>query len=593
MYETEIYNKTVRESLPDEILNQFISTLDSIKLRSILHWTEHCTECSMPACFKTCDFYSPRIDGKCQRFVNGIEKVNLDSGLSINLLKIYFKMWGVLASQGNNELFDMDKAKSIERNDFTISSLIHLPWPPFFKKKLAQKRYSVKKKHIIKMQNTSSLIPDAFVSEIFNPTDKTIYLNLTIRNEDEKYKKIPFQYRMKLNPGYNKEIIPFNEIDKRIKTKISYRINLIPENITEDIPLYFGLTEFVQFKNSVSSGKKSQKIKCIVWDLDNTIWDGILIEMGYDKLKLKPNIKEILTQLENKGVLHSVASKNSFELAMEALQFFGIDHFFLFPQISWIPKSLAIKEIANDIDIGLETILFIDDSVFEREEVQTALPQVTVMDALEYNDLLKMEVFQLLVTAESLNRKQMYLVEAKRKENLEQYDGEYLDFLRSCNIELELLPLIPAHYDRVYELTQRTNQMNFSGNRYKKEDIELIGNNDNLDIYVLKCSDKFGEYGIIGLAIINKAENRLIDLMFSCRIQSKRVEHAFITFCLQKYLNDSDFYVTYRQTEKNKFSAQVFQDFGFELEKQEGALKYLKFPRGKAFLDDKIINLKT
>jgi predicted enzyme involved in methoxymalonyl-ACP biosynthesis len=81
--------------------------------------------------------------------------------------------------------------------------------------------------------------------------------------------------------------------------------------------------------------------------------------------------------------------------------------------------------------------------------------------------------------------------------------------------------------------------------------------------------------------------------MFSCRIQSKRVEHAFITFCLQKYLNDSDFYVTYRQTEKNKFSAQVFQDFGFELEKQEGALKYLKFPRGKAFLDDKIINLKT
>jgi len=417
-------------------------------------------------------------------------------------------------------------------------------------------------------------------------------LNLTIRNEDDKYKKIPFQYNLKLNSGYNKEIIPFNEIDKRIKTKISYRISFIPENIAGNIPLYFGLTEFVQFKNAVSSVKKSQKIKCIVWDLDNTIWDGVLIEVGYNKLKLKPNIKEILIQLENKGVLHSIASKNSFELVMEALHFFDIDHFFLFPQISWIPKSLAIKEIANDIDIGLEAILFIDDSIFEREEVQTALPQVTVMDALKYNDLLKMEAFQVPVTAESINRKQMYLVEAKRKENLEQYDGEYLDFLKSCDIELELLPLIPEHFDRVYELTQRTNQMNFSGNRYQKEDIELISNNDNLDIYVLRCSDKYGEYGIIGLAIINKAENRLIDLMFSCRIQSKRIEHAFMTFCLQKYLKDSDFFVTYKRTEKNKFSAQVFQDFGFELEKQEGALHHLIFPLGKTFIDDQIVKIK-
>ncbi|MGA1978279.1 MAG: HAD-IIIC family phosphatase [Bacteroidales bacterium] len=592
MYETEIYNKTVRENLPDEILNQFINTLNSINSRSILHWTEHCTECSMPACFKTCDFYSPRIDGKCQRFVNGIEKMAIDSVPSISLLKIYFKKWGAFATQGNNELFDIEKARLAERNDLRISSLIHLPWPAFIKKKLAQKRYSVKKKHIIKIQNTSNLIPDAFLVEIYNPSYKTVYLNLTIRNEDDKYKKIPFQYNLKLNSGYNKEIIPFNEIDKRIKTKISYRISFIPENIAGNIPLYFGLTEFVQFKNAVSSVKKSQKIKCIVWDLDNTIWDGVLIEVGYNKLKLKPNIKEILIQLENKGVLHSIASKNSFELVMEALHFFDIDHFFLFPQISWIPKSLAIKEIANDIDIGLEAILFIDDSIFEREEVQTALPQVTVMDALKYNDLLKMEAFQVPVTAESINRKQMYLVEAKRKENLEQYDGEYLDFLKSCDIELELLPLIPEHFDRVYELTQRTNQMNFSGNRYQKEDIELISNNDNLDIYVLRCSDKYGEYGIIGLAIINKAENRLIDLMFSCRIQSKRIEHAFMTFCLQKYLKDSDFFVTYKRTEKNKFSAQVFQDFGFELEKQEGALHHLIFPLGKTFIDDQIVKIK-
>jgi len=162
MYESEIYIRTVQENLPNDVLNQFKNTLGSIKSRSILHWAEHCTECSIPTCFTTCDLYSPRMDGKCQRFVYGIEKVNINAEQSMYLLKIYFKKWGVLAKQGNNELFDMDKSKSIERSDLKISSLIHLPWPSFVKRKFAQKRYDFKKKHIIKTQNTSNLIPDAF-----------------------------------------------------------------------------------------------------------------------------------------------------------------------------------------------------------------------------------------------------------------------------------------------------------------------------------------------------------------------------------------------------------------------------------------------
>ena len=113
-------------------------------------------------------------------------------------------------------------------------------------------------------------------------------MNLTIRNDDEKYRKIPFQFRIELKPGYNKVIIPFDEIDKRIKSELSYRISLTPENITKDTPLYFGITDFVQFLKIKAANTKAKKVKCVVWDLDNTIWEGILIEDGLEKLKENP-----------------------------------------------------------------------------------------------------------------------------------------------------------------------------------------------------------------------------------------------------------------------------------------------------------------
>lgn len=591
MHESEVYIKSIKEHLPAEILNNFNNTLNSIKSRSVLHWAEHCTECAMPACFKTCDLYSPRIDGKCQRFVNGIERIQNEKNKSLNILKIYFKKWGMFATQGNNELYSIKEAEKLERKDLRIASFIHLHWPNYVKKKFVQKRYSIKKNHIIKTQNNSKLIPDAFLVEIYNPSDKIIYINLTVRNEHEKHRKIPFQFRFNLKPGYNKEVISFDEIDKRIKSHLSYRINFTPENIDEDKPLYFGILEFVQFHNYKVSAKKSKKVKCVVWDLDNTIWEGVLMEIGIEKLKLKENIKEILQAIENKGIINSIASKNSFEHAMEALKLFGLDDFFLYPKISWNPKSVAIKEIALDLNISLNTLLFIDDSVFEREEVRASLLQVKVVSASEYQSLMIMDEFQVPVTVESRKRKLLYLHESERKKNSNSYEGEYFDFLLSCVMKLEIFELSNEHFERVYELTQRTNQMNFSGNRYQKKDIQKIAEDADLDTYVLKCYDKFGEYGIIGFAIIMKSENRLIDLMFSCRIQSKRVEHAFITFCLNKYLKYGDFFVTYVPTEKNKFSAQVFDDFQFEQDDQQENKNYLKFPKGKKVLDDKIINV--
>jgi hypothetical protein len=291
MYESEIYIKSIKEHLPENVESAFKNTIKEIELRSLLHWSEHCTECAMPKCFTTCDFYSPRIDGKCQRFVKGIEVVNVSKDKGLKILKIYFKKWGVLSSQGNHEMYTLPACDKFEKRDLIIASFIHILFPPYLKKKFAQKRYSIKKKHIISMQNKSGIIPDAFLAEIYNPGPNEISVNLTIRNDDEKFRKIAFQFRIVVKPGYNRESIPFEEIDKRIRAGLSYRISLTPENITNDIPLYFGITEFVRYNKSKAEVKKSDKIKCVVWDLDNTLWDGILVECGYKNLRLKKNIK--------------------------------------------------------------------------------------------------------------------------------------------------------------------------------------------------------------------------------------------------------------------------------------------------------------
>ncbi|AUP80291.1 HAD-IIIC family phosphatase [Flavivirga eckloniae] len=593
MYESEVYIKTIQDNLPHEVWKQFSDTYRDIKRRSLLHWTEHCTECAMPTCFKTCDLYSPRVDGKCQRFVEGIERLDQPKEIhtTSQILKIQFKKWGVLATQGNNELYDCSENEKKEESELKLTRLIHHVPIKFVKKKLIQKRYSQKKNKIINEQNKGTKTPDVFLLEIYNPTEDIVPLGLVIRNDNPKYSKIPFQYRIELAPGYNKEVIPFDEIAKRVKTELPYRINLIPENIDSEHPLYFGTTEFVQLKEYRQPNQETKKIKCIVWDLDNTVWNGTLVEDGIENLKLKEGIKAVLKQVEEKGIVNSIASKNSYDTAMAALKHFGIDDFFLYPKISWLPKSKGLKEIALDLNININTFLFVDDSEFERKEIETTLPQVKLMDAIHYQTILDLEELQIPITNESINRKSFYANEAKRKTLSDDYEGEYFDFLQSCNIELEIEALKEEHFERVYELTQRTNQMNFSGNRYAKDDIAKIYNDKDLSAYILRCKDQFGDYGIIGFGMIKKSKNQLIDLMFSCRIQSKRVEHAFLTHILERYLEWGDFWVAYNHTEKNKFSAQVFNDFGFETIQKEGAFRELKFSQNRAIHNDKIITV--
>ena len=125
-----------------------------------------------------------------------------------------------------------------------------------------------------------------------------------------------------------------------------------------------------------AEAKKITTVKCVVWDLDNTVWEGVLLEG--DDLKLRNDVVAIIKTLDDRGILNAIASRNEFDPAMAQLEAFGIDHYFIYPQINWNPKSESVAQIAKDINIGINTLAFVDDQPFEREEVQFAPARCTL-----------------------------------------------------------------------------------------------------------------------------------------------------------------------------------------------------------------------
>jgi FkbH-like protein len=370
-----------------------------------------------------------------------------------------------------------------------------------------------------------------------------------------------------------------------------FNVELIPNDIGEEPTLYFGLMEFV--REVPLPVEKSGKIKCVVWDLDNTMWDGVLVEDGAAKLQLKPGIVDIIRTLDQRGIIQSIASKNNFDEAMQVLKQFSLDEYFLYPHISWDPKGEAVKAIARQLNIGIETLLFVDDSQFELQQVEASCSGVRILHAENYLSILQMKECRVPVTTESANRRKMYQVERDRQEIASSFKDDYKAFLRHCNITLTVHPLTDDNLERVHELTQRTNQMNFSGNRYDRELLRSIIRISYLDTYVLSCEDRFGSYGIVGFGIVDNREPRMTDLMFSCRIQSKRVEHAFLRYIIEKYilLTGKDFHADYRETSRNRPSGQVFTDLGMQNSGVSDGVTFLTFPHSQELPDDQIISL--
>lgn len=273
-----------------------------------------------------------------------------------------------------------------------------------------------------------------------------------------------------------------------------------------------------------SNRDRNSSIKCVVWDLDNTIWDGVLLEDG--RVSLRDNVVAIIRTLDDRGILQSIASKNDYTTAMLELREFGLHEYFLYPQIGWSSKVSFIETIAQSINIGLDTIAFIDDQPFEREEVSFSLPEVLCLDAADLDRLLEMpEMNPRFITEDSKMRRLMYISDMARSKVEEEFVGPKEAFLASLDMVLTIFPAKEEDLRRAEELTMRTNQLNTTGYTYSYDELNDLRQSEQHKLLMARLEDKYGTYGNIGLALVECREEvwTVKLLLMSCRVMSRGV----------------------------------------------------------------------
>ncbi|MCL2330441.1 MAG: HAD-IIIC family phosphatase [Phycisphaerae bacterium] len=287
--------------------------------------------------------------------------------------------------------------------------------------------------------------------------------------------------------------------------------------------------------------------KCTVLDLDNTLWGGIIGEDGFDGIALGSTppgnafveFQRTLLGFYRRGVILAVCSRNNPDDALQVLrnhpdQILREEHFAAL-DISWDDKALGIMRIAKSLNIGLDSLVFIDDDTHNRALVREALPQVLTLElpqdpSLYRRALLQLNDFEVLaLTQEDRQRGRMYAAERAR-EATRTSSTNLDDFLLALETRVQIRPVDAFAVPRVSQLTQRTNQFNMTTRRYTPADIEQFGADPNKKVLCLSVSDKYGDSGLVGVAIVNGGPKvwEIDTLLMSCRVLGRRIENAFL-----------------------------------------------------------------
>ncbi|MFK5978996.1 MAG: HAD-IIIC family phosphatase [Rhizobiaceae bacterium] len=515
-------------------------------------------------------------------------------------MDIVFKNWGKLEAVGASKLLTAGKGGLYEKIDRVIAPVLpHLPVSYGSKRILKQKIYGLKNRLSTKFGSEHVYSSDALFLEIGNPGSEDISINLILRNTQNAQRF--FQKQLILTPGYNTIKIETEQISNMINLDAPYRCSIDPIGENEPVRLLFGVMDFVKFKSvdnaspavgdtSWAKSHKLKKAKCVIWDLDNTLWKGVLIEDGVENLQVDQNVIKLIYEFDKMGILNSVASKNNPDDALPFLKQLGLEELFLYPQVSWGPKSQAISNIQQSLNIGMDTLIFIDDQPFEREEVSSRHPQVRTFDVADIEVWRNNPAFDIEVSSESSKRREMYQDQIVREENFEKQDSaDYESFLRDCKIVVKLEHLSKNTIRRAYELAQRTNQMNFSGTRYSMSQLQGFLTNNDIEATIIRCNDRFGDYGIVGLAVLNTRSQVIDDLMFSCRIQSKFVDKAVLTDFVSRI--GPDLNISFKPTAKNIKPAEVFGELGFVVKSETDGVQILYRSENSMPLNNDIVEL--
>jgi FkbH-like protein len=343
-------------------------------------------------------------------------------------------------------------------------------------------------------------------------------------------------------------ILDFFEILNKFGHKISYnhKFNTIAKIPVTDV-VFQQISEVIS-KYLVSTARKK---KCIVLDLDNTLWGGVVGESGVENLELHdcyPGISYIdfqnyLLYLKETGVILAISSKNNLEEVKAAFahpnMVLNLDDFSAI-EVNWNEKSRSLEAIAKKLQVGLDSVCFFDDSKYEREEVIANLPQVYTFDVptdpFRYSETITKTglFYQPSIFQEDLERSATYLSESQR-ESVSQNYANHIDFLKSLSMKVTVETLNSNNFERAIQLIDKTNQFNVSGIRSNNIDLEKRNYSQTV---LFSLEDKFGSYGRVGIISFSSGNENIIDIFnVSCRALNRNLEFFMLNATISNFID--------------------------------------------------------
>ena len=354
--------------------------------------------------------------------------------------------------------------------------------------------------------------------------------------------------------------------------------------------------------------------KCLVLDLDNTLWGGVIADDGVDNLQLGSETPEAesysafqryVKSLKDRGIILAVCSKNDDAIARSGFDHpdsvLHIDDFAAF-FANWDPKNVNIRRIANELNIGSDSIVFIDDNPVERQIVRENLPEVAVPE-VDVNDVFsyiraieKNGYFETIAISEDDKRRNELYRERRERQNAEVNFTNYDEFLQSLEMRAEISSFCPVYFDRIAQLTNKTNQFNLTTRRFTRAEIEVMANDPNYVTLYGRLIDKFGDNGLVTVIVGEKHGNELhiILWLMSCRVLKRGLEYMMLD-CLvseARKCGIRDLIGLYIPTPKNRMVEHMYEEMGFSFWKREGETVFWKLRADNYKSGDRFIKVE-
>jgi FkbH-like protein len=324
--------------------------------------------------------------------------------------------------------------------------------------------------------------------------------------------------------------------------------------------------------------------KCLVLDLDNTLWGGVVGDDGVQNLILGRDhpvgeafldFQRYVKNLQRRGVILAVCSKNDIENAKEGLShpdsILKLDDFSAF-KANWSPKPANIREIAAELNIGLDSLVFVDDNPAERALVADQLPDVATpdvgSDVTRFAEILEAEHYFEVhrVVQDDLNRSAYYNSNAQRSSYQAGF-SDYGEFLASLGMTAEIAPFSPVYFERITQLINKTNQFNLTTKRYASAEVEAIAQDPSFITLYGRLTDRFGDNGLVSV-LVGRAVNETLELelwLMSCRVLNREMELAMFDALVEqcRARGISKIVGVYIPSKKNSMVADHYPKLGF------------------------------